>query len=516
MICTFGDTTDVVWWRELAAARRAPSIGRDGRLLPRAARLGRRRAPRPTRRYAELAGKTVKQAQARIVELLARARRAGRRAEADHPPGEVLRAGRPSARDRDVAPVVHPQRRSRPRAARGVPRARARAVVAPDAHAQPLRELGRGPQLRLARSAASASSACRSRSGTRSTTTARSTTTTRSCPTRRACRSIPPATCPPGYTEDQRGKPGGFVADPDVMDTWATSSLTPADRRAAGRTTPTCSPACSRWTCARRRTRSSAPGCSPPSCAAHFEFDALPWTDAAISGWVLDPDRKKMSKSKGNVVTPMEPIRAVRRRRDALLGGERASRRRHRVRRGPDEGRPPARDQDPQRVEVRARRRSATTRSPMRRRGHRAARPLDARDASPRWSPTRPTSFDGYDYARALERTERFFWGFCDDYLELVKRSRRTRRVPTSARAALAARARHAAAAVRAAHAVRDRRGVVVVARGLGAPQRRGRAPTSSPAFGVRRSSRSTRRRPRCSVRSARRRARRSGRCAPR
>ena len=148
MICTFGDTTDVVWWRELQLPTRT-TIGRDGRLLPEPPDWGPA-APEADARYAELAGKTAKQAQARIVELLAEQGELVGDAEADHAPGEVLRARRSSAGDRVVAAVVHPQRRSRPRAAGGVPRARPRAAVAPVAHAQPLRELGRGPELGLA------------------------------------------------------------------------------------------------------------------------------------------------------------------------------------------------------------------------------------------------------------------------------------------------------------------------------------------------------------------------------
>ncbi len=225
----------------------------------------------------------------------------------------------------------------------------------------------------------------------------------------------PSAQPPPGFTEDQRGHPDGFIGDPDVMDTWATSSLTPQiacgwkdDPDLFARTfpmdlRPQAHEIIRTWLFAT-------------VARAHLEHDLLPWRTAAISGWILDPDRKKMSKSKGNVVTPM-----------ALL---------HRF--GPDalrywaaRGRPGA-DTAFDEGQIKIGRRLATKILNVSRfvlnLGENVApdeiiepvdRSLIAELVSLVDDCTR--AFDAFDYTRALDRTESSFWKWTDDYLELVK-----------------------------------------------------------------------------------------------
>ena len=464
MICTFGDTTDVTWWRELDLPTRA-IIGRDGRILADAP------AGVDAEAYAAIAGLTVKQAQKVVVEQLVAADAAasaspGRSSipvkfyERGERPLEIVTSRqwyiRNGGRDADAA-----RRRWSPvrQRSRGIPRTCGTAT-----------RTGSRVSTATGWSAASGSSACRSPSGTPLDDRGEPRYDDPLLPDESAPADRPvDRRARPATPTAQRGAPGGFVADPDIFDTWATSSLTP---QIAGRweeadsgdlfehvfpmdMRPQAHDIIRTWLFSTM-TRS------------HYEFDRVPWKHAALSGWILDPDRKKMSKSKGNVVIPVDLLEQY---------GTDA------VRYWAASGRPGV-DTALTEDQMKVGRKLANKLLNVSKFVLQFGAPSDDRSLDD--GVTDPidrsmlakldavvaeatTAFEAFDYARALERTESFFWWFCDDYVELVKGRaydrRRGRRPPTRPSAALRDGARTRPTPLRPGPAVRRRGGLELVER---------------------------------------------------
>ena len=228
----------------------------------------------------------------------------------------------------------------------------------------------------------------------------------------------PTTDVPDGYEPGQRGVPGGFVGDPDIMDTWATSSVTPQivcgweeDPELFAATFP-------------MDLRPQGPEIIRTWLFAtllrsHQEHDCVPWRHTTINGWILDPDRKKMSKSRGNVVTPMTLLEEF---------GSDA------VRYWACNGRPgtdTALDSGVMKIGRRlAIKILNASKFALGRIGEGPAPGVDAVHEAldvallaqlAALVDGATAAHEGFDYARALELTEGFFWSFCDDYVELVK-----------------------------------------------------------------------------------------------
>lgn len=435
MCCTFGDLTDVQWWRELQLPTRSV-VGRDGRILRDTPEWLSTESARA--RYEELAGKTTFSAREAVVaglretgdldgEPVKTERKANFYEKGDKPleivtsrQWYIRNGGRDEAlRDAllargtelgfnpDFMKVRYENWVSGLNGDWLVSRQRFFGVPFPvwyplDEHGEPQHDK---PLL----------------------------------PTEDQLPIDPSSDVPAGYTADRRGVPGGFVADPDIMDTWATSSLTP-QIVGGWRTDPDLFSRVFPMDLRPQGQDIIRTWLFSTVVRSHLEHGSLPWSSAAISGWILDPDRKKMSKSKGNVVTPMGLLEEH--GSDAVRYWAASARL------GTDAAFEIGQMKIGRRLAIKVLNASKFALS------------FGAADEPLSLDPALVTSeidramlagladvvdkataaLDAYDHTRALELSETFFWTFCDDYLELVKDRAYGEASPetTSARAALA------------------------------------------------------------------------------
>lgn len=302
MVCTFGDAADVAWWKQSGLPIKQ-IIGKDGRLIPLEYGTGNfvsLDVPRAREYYDKIAGLPVKKARAQIVEFL--------RAS-----GDLLAEPRPLTH-----PVKFYEKGSRPLEFVSSRQWFVDILRVKQELIAQGRKIKWYPSHMQSRYEAWVNGLnqdwCISRQRFFGVPFPvwypidANGVTDYSKPIYPDAERLPidPMTdVPAGFVESQRGMPNGFVGEKDIMDTWATSSLTPQiamEFAPAGHhislpfdVRPQAHDIIRTWA-------------FYTIMKAYASANTIPWYEAHISGFVLDPDRKKMSKSKGNVITPMNLI----------------------------------------------------------------------------------------------------------------------------------------------------------------------------------------------------------------